>query len=334
MRWIQRQHKLWTALVVAALLFLLTGCEPTFQQRSPKITLSFSIQADQPVENGRTVQTEKLGTVHLNPPLLLVEHEGVQTQLFDVKFSALKKDPFLYIPTRLLLSRPGVRGISNRTLLIDKIQSEELSPGRQIYMVIESRNYRFVHQLTVVYEDDPSVFIQSELRNYKINNYGGNFEVRQILEAGDPQATRIEVAKKSTKMYYWVSEPMFSVQKQTWSDGLPWRFSVKTAPDSGAVGKPDSKKWKDIVLSKEMSQSLDGKYVMLTRTEGRNNEYLGVTEAARALFWSSLPGLHFKIESPIQLEEIKESFRSLDTRVQWHSVDFGESGMSSSGGIL
>ena len=324
-----------STLLTAFALLVMTGCNSESAHTSSQVTISVALEVDEPVEDGLSVQTARLGKIHLGKPLLSATYKNnAHIHLFDITLTeSLLPEPFLFIPARLFLNQADVLGMES-TEILEKLSSAELSPGQKIYLIADSSKNRIVHQLTTTWQSDYSVFVQSELGKNDWDSPGFEgltVEVRKILNENDPAVTEVKITAGNSNEVYWVSPPMFMVTQHNRISGIPWRSMPSSGlkPASTARGQQDDRS--ELMVSKEALQDLNGKHVVLTTTDSA-----GRPLATKALFWSSLPGLHLKLDTPTRLEEIKRDSRSLGYRynIDWHSATFSERGSASSGGTL
>ena len=333
-------------LLTVCVLSALIGCSLNSMASTSELTISIAIEVDEPVADGLSVQTPGLGQVHLDKAIFSATYVDTDLDMFDVTFSQVSTEPFLYIPARLFLNREGVSGMDSAEIL-EKLSSPELSPGKSIFLIADTGDKRVIHKLTTTWEDDPGVFVQSALgeADHGLNQH--EVEVRQILNENDPGGVEMKTTFGNVEETYWVSPPQFTIHQGTFCTGIPWRFHVGSFAErlSGTDGEASAS-----VISQEELKSWNGKPVIVTgtsqsKTLGGNSKAKPLqdekgdkepVEVAKALFWASLPGLHLKIDTPTLLEEIKADLRSLGFRFyfQWYSVDFEERGASVGGGTL
>ena len=329
----QRADLLSVSWLAAFVLLALMGCGTDILSNNSNITISIAVGVDEPVEGGLLVQTKSLGKTHLSKPLLsAIYGEDTEINFFDITFSDLSPKPFLYIPARLFLNRDRVSGMAPEEI-IEKLNSAELLPGNLIYLIVDSSKNRIIHQLTTTREKDSTVFVHSELGEDGWGMTGSKFEVRQILKENDPDGTAMKTTSDSNKEVYWVSPPQFIISKKTTSSGIPWRCQLTNDLESAAGAKVSPSDQPGKRLTQEELNDWNGEPVILT---GLDSE--GMNQTTKALFWSSLPGLQIKIDTPAKLNEIKSDFRQFrqgwSRHWNWHTIDYSESGVSSHGGTL
>lgn len=326
--------------------------------------VSVAKKVDQPVEGGSSVQTESIGLVHLGKPLLAAEfgsdRNGVNflladlSHFMDFSFESLGPQRALNLPPYLFLNREGVKGME-ADVILERLKSEDLAPGKQIYLVVETDNKRVVFALKTTWLDHPDyVFIQKNFDDLKwdYNSQRGDFEVRQIKSEQDidstgfPGSPQLQTGDGSGEgiadEFLYAGEKLFKVTTIGWSSGMPSRVKIKNEGESTA-------------FTMEQLQSLHGEKVVLTwepnapnqlqrgggnrqpSAEGLANEEVNSRVAASAIFWSSMPGLQFEMDSWSKVNEIKNALRNLDLGIfgiQWRTIDYRGKGVRIKSGSL
>lgn len=317
--------------------------------------ISVATKVDQPVEGGSSVQTESIGLVHLGKPLLAAEFDsdmnGINfgkaglSHFMDFSIESLGPQRALNLPPTLFLNREGVKGME-ADVILERLKSEDLAPGKQVYLVVETDNKRVVFALKTTWLDHPDyVFIQKNFDDLKwdYNSRRGEFEVRQIKSkqdkdsAGFPGPPQLQTGDGSGEgiadEILYAGEKLFKITDTGWVSGMPSRVKIKNEGESTA-------------LTMEKLQSLHGEKVVLTwepkaskqlqrgssnrqpSAEGKANEEVISRVAASAIFWSSMPGLQFEMDSYSKINEIKNALLNLDTfSIRWRTIDYSTEGV-------
>ncbi len=303
--------------VIAMTVFLESGCGrvSTHMHVTSEITFSISGKVDQSVEGGKTIETSRLGLVHLGTPLLEASFDNAtEVLLQDIVFSDYNPMPIMYIPGQWFIDRPGVKGMSPAEIH-QLLRSDKFSPGKVLFLVMESGDRRIVHQLTTGWRDDPTdVFIQSSFDDNELkmaNVY--KFDVREPMQSGDFQATEFKDSMNPSGGLLYGGKPVFSGRHNTVIHRFPWRFSIEKGAASSVEATPV-----------EFADASLGDPVILT---WQNNA--GEAFAESALLWTSLPGFFFEMGTPSQLDEIKRDLGTLEYFPKsWRSINFDKSGVS------
>ena len=368
-RWIV----LMTFSVLALVLSSCMRSQHTPVGSSYKILIAAKV--DQPVEGGISAKTGSLGLVHLGKPLLAAEFQhdihqsnfmhGQRFHFIDFSIESLEPQRVLNLPPTLFLNREGVKGME-ADVILERLKSEELATGKQVYLIVETEANRVIFALRTTRLDHPDyVFIQKNFDYLKwdYNSRRGEYEVRQRKSEQDKDSTGFPRSPQSqtgdgsgegaADEFLYAGEKLFKVTSYGWSSGMPSRVKIKN--DGKSTG-----------FSIEELQSLHGERVVLTwqtndpqrlvgipralgrpsnRQQGSSSRQSSDSEeaygdgipraAASAIFWSSIPGLHFEMDQPWRLDEIRRDIRNLGIDgLQWMTIDYSPGGVSTSGGSL
>lgn len=346
---------------------LLSGCvASSVSPITQPYKISVSKKADQSVPGGMTVNTESLGEVHLEKPLLAAEFDGrlfysdsargpkdAQAQFMDISFKNLASERVINLSPMLFLQREGVSGMEENEIL-EALRSESFHFGSSVFLVVESEKHRAVFQLNTTWLDHPDyIYLQTDLKGIEWDFYAKMFEVHRLKKKGDPDSTEYprgsidrDVTSSEVKGSgdpLFAGEPLFTVINTGKMKGVPYRFKIiredKDLIEMGFTAEnlqrlSDRHVWKSenkTCPPDEDLRSMHGEHVVLTWKESNDSN----TYSTKAIFWSRVPGLQFELDQPWRLGEIRRGLQNLKINdLYWHSLDYHEGGVTLRGGAL
>ncbi len=321
-------------------LLLLASCFGMTNSSNRQIVISIATEVDQQVEGGMTVNTAKLGEVHLSPALFKVSiPPGFECAFYDITIPEVSEDPSLYIPWRLFGSHSGIGGQKPKDGMTEvEIRNSSISPhlepGGIVFLVIENNMNKIVHRLVIGDQYDPHhFFIQNNWISQE-SRFDGMYvmrEVRERSEEGNPEATEFKSAMNPGEVVY-AGSTLFEVSRKRSEArvGKVLRMGFVepkslVAEDLNFQGEPVFIIWDpSTTLRKPSKSQLD------IEEKAAQSAF-----AEEVLIWSSPPGLIFKLGPELKAVELKNDLRSLGNySFTWTSIEVGKSGVSVSGGSL
>ncbi|MDG1455755.1 MAG: hypothetical protein P8R38_06065 [Planctomycetota bacterium] len=321
-------------------LLLLASCFGIGDGNHTQKIISIATEVDQQVEGGMTVNTVKLGEVHLSPALFKVSiPPGVECEFYDITFPEISEDPSLYIPWQLFGSHSGIGGQKIKDGMTEveirnNSKSPHLEPGGIVFLVIQNNMNKIVHRLMIGDQYDPHhFFIQNNWISQE-SRFDGMYvmrEVRERSEEGNPAATEFKSAMNPGEVVY-AGPKLFEVSRKRSEArvGKVLRMGFVepkslVAEDLNFQGEPVFIIWDPSTTLRKPSKSqldIDKKAAEIALVE-------------EVLIWSSPPGLTFKLSPELKAVDLKNDLRSLGNySFTWTSIEVGKSGVSVSGGSL
>ena len=197
---------------LCSILIALVGCAP--QQQSASLYVAAEVERF--VEGGQKISTEAIGTVYLGPPLLHAEYVGQERiYISDVTFVEDENKPFLLLSPQMFLQF-AMRSEESKGMSVEaylkQLESDELQPGKSVYLVAETEDAKIVHKLKIGYSNDSKgVFLLYPFQGYPTQSMrnSNQFEIRELLDQADEDATEVQSWNKSPNELLHVGDPLF-----------------------------------------------------------------------------------------------------------------------------
>jgi hypothetical protein len=319
-------------------LLLLTSCFGMVNSSHKQIIVSIATEVDQQVEGGMTVNTVKLGEVHLSPALFKVSiPPGFECDFYDITIPEVSEDPSLFIPWQIF---QGWRGVEDTQVGMTEVEirnssiSPHLEPGGIVFLVIQNNMSQIVHRLMIGDLYDPHHFFIQKNWTRNEDRFDGMYtmrEVRERSEKGNPAATEFKRAGVDSGEVVYAGAKLFEVSSQRSEARVGNVLNMVFVEPRSLVAEDLNFQGEPVVIMWEPSIAMRRSKSQLDIEEKAAQRML----AEEVLIWSSPPGLIFKLDPETKAVELKNDLRSLGySSFTWTSIEVGKSGVSVTGGSL
>ena len=311
-------------ILLIALSFNLGGC--TRSHFDGKVSIQIAYETEMPVDGGSTVFTEKLGTVHLSPPLLWADSGFTEQIRFNEVSLPGSEDFFLQMSPQIFLKSEkndiDSNGMSMREFL-KSIRSEFLESGKTVFLVIESDETKTALPLKIKDQVDPAgVYLQYSTPSRLLPDFSSRPMIHKSSDASDENAQKVKSWKSGSDQVLYAGEILLE-HKGLSSAGALHRLKIPTASETES--NEDQRQF-----NFNKSDLSNCEYVLVVWKDSSGNRL-----AERAYLWRSVPGLLIDCEDPMLVDEIKKCLRLIGSYkydFTWQRIDFSERGMKISGG--